>query len=327
VGHSTFTATRNKTAAAKVIFGQAFRAYKAIVDRDAFDKEEASSDEFSAGIALPRFMMSGEHKLVTLFLLLGLLFGLPYFAYRFFGRSLQERLLESLTALDRNAAYNEALLHELGVPEDKDLMARRKSRGILHAAFTQVGLLPPGASLLSVEGLPPLKEFRTRLLSSEGKRRDLGMQYNIPPEGIAALYAMFSAQSQEARDADVAPPPARAAPAALSDPARRATVFLVRQVLQANHQRLEAFATSVGTDQLRSVQRLLTAQKTVCTPLDELAAGGEARLPAKSRELLSQLPRVMEDLLSEIRKEASRFLQFRSEARARREREAMEKLE
>ncbi|KAG8348281.1 putative chaperone protein DNAj [Trypanosoma vivax] len=151
----------NKTEEARQLYVQVRRAYKALVDREAFEEEEARNvQEFSVGIALPRFLTSREHDGLVLFSLLSILIGLPLFLwYRFSGADGVTRLIQTVQS---DKIHVERFLKHLGISSDSKFIERRESRRHLTQLLIQLGILPENTDESTVASLPPYSDFITR---------------------------------------------------------------------------------------------------------------------------------------------------------------------
>lgn len=178
---------RNSTEEARVLFIQARRAYKALVDREAFEEEEAkSSSDFSVGVALPHFLISREHDGLVLFGLLGLLFGVPVFLwYKMTNNNKIEKLLNCV-ATDKEFA--EHFAKHFGIPEDLKFMERRISRQIILRELVQLGICPKNVSEHVVEKFPPLPDFIQRCVDAEHQKTFL-QKLGFNDNGIMLLQA------------------------------------------------------------------------------------------------------------------------------------------
>lgn len=151
----------NKTDEARDIYVQVRRAYKALVDREAFEEEEAKNvHEFSVGIALPRFLTSREHDGLVLFGLLGVLIGLPLILwYKFRGTQKIPHLLWRVR-FDKERV--ECFLKHLGIPEDPKYVERRDSRRCISQVLTSLGIVSENIRESVLTNFPPFPDFITR---------------------------------------------------------------------------------------------------------------------------------------------------------------------
>lgn len=155
----------NSTEEAKAIFVQARRAYKALVDREAFEEEEMKSTEFSVGIALPYFLLSHEHDGLVLFGLLGIVIGFPLFVWRKMTNSNNIRNL--IKTIDQDIKYTEAFMKQFGIPEYFKYVEKKISRDIIHSALSQIGIVSKSNSLRQVSKYPPLHDFIQRCIDAD----------------------------------------------------------------------------------------------------------------------------------------------------------------
>jgi len=84
---------RNKTVEAKRIFPQVQRAYKAILNKDSTNPDV--NEEFSVGIALPSFLVSGEHDALKFVVFVGVLVAVPALVYYYLMRGSSRSTLSS----------------------------------------------------------------------------------------------------------------------------------------------------------------------------------------------------------------------------------------
>ncbi|CBH14502.1 chaperone protein DNAj, putative [Trypanosoma brucei gambiense DAL972] len=151
----------NKTEEARLIYVQVRRAYKALVDREAFEEEEAkNTHEFTVGVALPRFLTSREHDGLVLFGLLGILVAVPVAIWYNFRD--QGGISQQLRHIQRGRERLESFLKHLGIPEDQKYVERRDSRRYLVRLLVSLGMLPPNTDENASLNLPSYPDFITR---------------------------------------------------------------------------------------------------------------------------------------------------------------------
>ncbi|ORC91992.1 chaperone protein DnaJ [Trypanosoma theileri] len=151
----------NKTEGAREIYVDVRRAYKALVDREAFEEEEAKNvHEFSVGIALPRFLTSREHDGLVLFGLLGILIGLPIIIWYNFKSSQKIPHLVWRVRFDKKRV--ESFLKHLGIPEDPKHVERRDSREAILRVLILLGILPENTNETVLANFPPFPDFIAR---------------------------------------------------------------------------------------------------------------------------------------------------------------------
>ncbi|ESL07184.1 hypothetical protein TRSC58_05133 [Trypanosoma rangeli SC58] len=175
----------NKTEGARDTYIQVRRAYKALVDREAFEEEEAKNvHEFSVGIALPRFLTSREHDGMVLFGLLCILIGAPIIVW--YNLRGTQKIPHLLWRVYFDKERVEHFLRHLGIPEDPKYVERRDSRRCTFQLFTTLGLLPPNARESAVAGLPPFPDFITRCV--EVDKNMTYLQNFLDPSTIQLLH-------------------------------------------------------------------------------------------------------------------------------------------
>lgn len=159
----------NKTDEAKVIFTQIRRAYKALVDRDAFEEEEAkSAQNFSVGVALPSFLLSRDHDGLVLFGLLGILFAAPFIVWRFLRETNKLEKLIKHISLDKTVT--ESFVKHFGVPEDAKYAERRLSRKTILRELVQLGIVASNVPDTAIEKFPPFPDFLQRCVDAEHQK-------------------------------------------------------------------------------------------------------------------------------------------------------------
>lgn len=161
----------NGTEEARALFIQARRAYKALVDREAFEEEEMKTAEFSVGIALPHFLLSRKHDGLVIFGLLGILVFAPLYVCRKFFYSNNVKKLVDTILLD--AKYTEMFMKRFGIPGDFKTMEKRISRELILFSLVQLGLVPKYATVQSVAKFPPLPDFIQRCVDAEHQKNFL----------------------------------------------------------------------------------------------------------------------------------------------------------
>nr|CCC92970.1 putative chaperone protein DNAj [Trypanosoma congolense IL3000] len=151
----------NKTEEARLIYVQVRRAYKALVDREAFEEEEArNAHEFTVGVALPRFLTSREHDGLVLFSLLSLLVAVPVIIwYKLSGK---EGISKHIAEIEKDRERVESFLRHLGIPEDPKYVERRESRRHLVRLLVSLDILPKSTDENTALNLPPYADFITR---------------------------------------------------------------------------------------------------------------------------------------------------------------------
>ncbi|EKF31830.1 hypothetical protein MOQ_004329 [Trypanosoma cruzi marinkellei] len=175
----------NKTDEARVIYVQVRRAYKALVDREAFEEEESkNTHEFSVGIALPRFLTSREHDGLVLFGLLGILIGVPIIVwYKFRGTQKIPHLLWRVY-FDKERVTS--FMKHFGIPEDAKYVERRDSRRCTLQVLISLGILPPNTRESVLVNFPPFPDFITRCV--EVDKNMTYLQNFLDPTAIEVLH-------------------------------------------------------------------------------------------------------------------------------------------
>lgn len=156
----------NKTDEARDIYLQVRRAYKALVDRDAFEEEEAkSSGTFAVGVALPRFLTSREHDGLVLFGLLSILILGPLVLwYKFTNNKKLPRLVWHIR-FDKERVEN--FMKLFGIPEDPKYTERQVSRQAVLNTLVSLKMLPPNVREDAVHAFPPFPDFIQRCIQMD----------------------------------------------------------------------------------------------------------------------------------------------------------------
>ncbi|CAJ1037151.1 putative DnaJ domain containing protein [Leishmania shawi] len=180
----------NKTEGARELYVQVRRAYKALVDREAFEEEERqNAQEFAVGVALPRFLTSREHDGLVLFGLLGLLIGLPiYIWYTFTNDKKVPRLLWHIR-FDKERVEH-FLLH-FGIPADPKYVARRESRRAILRILIALNTVPPNVREDVVNSFPPLPDFVQRCIDAD-KNAALFRNLGLDAKAVGALQSYLA---------------------------------------------------------------------------------------------------------------------------------------
>lgn len=161
----------NNTEEAKSLFIQVSRAYKALVDREAFEEENRENSEFSVGVALPRLLLSREHDGLVLFGLLAILIGLPIFFWKKMTSGGNIQGLINAVLVD--ASYTESFMKHFRIPEDFKYVEKKISREIILSSLVQMGVYPKNASSYALAKFPPLSDFIQRCVDSEHQKNYL----------------------------------------------------------------------------------------------------------------------------------------------------------
>lgn len=181
----------NKTDAARDIYVQIRRAYKALVDRDAFEEDEArNTHEFSVGVALPSFLTSREHDGLVLFGLLAVLILVPFYVwYKFTNDKRLPRLVWHIR-FDKERV--EHFMKHFGIPEDPKYVDRRDSRQTILRTLISLCILPANVRPDFVKNFPPFPDFIQRCIEAD-KNRTFLSKLGFNDEAISALQAAMVA--------------------------------------------------------------------------------------------------------------------------------------
>jgi translocation protein SEC63 len=180
----------NKTEAAKMIYPRVRKACKAILDRDAFDKE-VDTEEMSAGIALPSFLTSRNNDALVLVVLLGVLVAVPYWIWKKFKETPIDQFRANLRMIKQTEELLEPLYLQLGIPLDPKYIERRREREELANILFTIGVLP-AADTGAVEHLPPANDLK-RLCQDPARNAQTLQRLGLPPPLFPALKQFFDA--------------------------------------------------------------------------------------------------------------------------------------
>ncbi|KAL7702038.1 chaperone protein DNAj [Lotmaria passim] len=180
----------NKTEGARELYVQVRRAYRALVDRQAFEEEELKNvQEFSVGVALPRFLTSREHDGLVLFGLLALLIAAPIFVwYKFTNDKKVPRLLWHVR-FDKERVDH--FMQHFGIPVDPKFVARRASRRVILNTLITLNIVPPNVREDVVNSFPPLADFVQRCIEAD-KNATLFRNLGLDAKAVAALQAYMA---------------------------------------------------------------------------------------------------------------------------------------
>jgi translocation protein SEC63 len=315
---------QNKTEAARDVYTELRRAYKALVDREAFEEEEAQrNQEFSVGVALPRFMTSRENDGLVLFGLLGLLFGVPLAIWYKFRSNNQIPKLVKHAHLDRERV--EAFMQRFGLPADPKYVERRASQEKILDTLKSLGLAPSTASLSMVANFPSFVEFVARCMEPEKyltALRNLGFE----DQGIVTLQSHFTKVGPEEVDAFlVAYPPNESVvlhPKLLSQAEYRATRYLFEQHTEQVDAAMEKLVETLPFE-VRTPRKLVALHKEIYELLD-LVYKADKPLQRHIQNLV-EMPRRVQELLSELEPEMDKA--YRKSIRAYMEQQAQGKMQ
>ncbi|KAK7200895.1 chaperone protein DNAj [Novymonas esmeraldas] len=261
----------NKTDGARELYVQVRRAYKALVDRAAFEEEEMKNvQEFSVGVALPRFLTSREHDGLVLFGLLGLLIGLPiYFWYTFTNDKKVPRLLWHIR-FDKERV--EHFLQHFGVPTDPKYLARRSSRRAILRTLTTLNIIPPNAREDVVNSFPPISDFVQRCVEAE-KNAALFRNLGLDAKAVGALQSYMAVNGVQMVDEYEAANPHHGEDPKADDfqriplSAYRATRYLFQQHTVQVERALEELQVAMG-GHVPSAKKLLNLHEELYDLLD-----------------------------------------------------------
>lgn len=292
---------QNKTEAARVVYVELRRAYKALVDREAFEEEEAQSQqEVSVGVGLPRFMTNQENGGFVLFGLLGVLFAVPFGLWYKFRSNNQIPKLVKHAHLDRERV--ETFLGIFGIPADPKYLERCASQQKILETLKSLGLAPSTATLSMVINFPSFVEFVARCMEPEKYRTAL-MNLGFEDQGIITLQAHFTKVGPDEVDAFLAAhPPIDTTPQAqlLSAADYRAAKYLFEQHTQQVDDAMETLVQTLPFE-VRTPRKLVALHKEIYELLD-LVYKAEKPLLRHVQNLVD-MPRRVGELLSELEPE------------------------
>jgi translocation protein SEC63 len=289
----------NKTDAARETYTQMRRAYKALVDRESFEEEEMSRpQDFSVGIALPRFMTMKENEGMVLFGLLGLLFGLPlYLYYRF--RSDHE-VVALIKHIKRDRDRVERFMQLFGVPVDYKMIEKRDSQEAVRKILKAIGVA--GSDQLDMTEFPSIGEFILRAAEHE-KYAVYFHNLGFDDEMLRILHDYCAANGEDILNKFIQEHPVRAVEPMkmLSRSAYIATRYLFQQhTLQVDgaiKKLKEAFRLELST--LRKIE---AAHEEMYTLLDLVYNSANKPNP-KHVEQLMEMPARVAELLDKLEPE------------------------
>lgn len=303
----TYHPDQNSTEQARDMYIQIRRAYKALVDREAYEEEMEKSNEFSVGVALPAFMTSRENDGLVLFGLISLLFLLPFGIYwRFFRETSKLPALIKHVYLDRERVAT--FCAHFGIPVDPKYKERCDSRKELLAVLQLLGMINPKATVAAVANLPPLPEFVQRCMTPEKYGASL-MSLGFDKDGIASLQQYFTEHGpdlvekflKEHEVTDVQPMQF------LSQDAYEATRYLFQQHTIQVDEALEELQKMYP--EARTAQKLLSLHREMYELLS-LVYGRSKPLTSHIRQL-TEMPERTADLLDGLEPELVKYHQKR----------------
>lgn len=293
---------KNNTEAARDIYIEMRRAYKALVDREAFEEEESQRvQDFSVGVALPRFMTSRENDGLVLFGLLALLFGAPVAIWYKFRTNNELPKLVKHARLDRERI--ETFMKYFGVPEDPKYAEKQASRKKILHTLQKLGLAPSTATVSTVANFPNFPEFVTRCMDPEKYMTAL-TNLGFEPQGIATLSEHFTKVGPDEVEAFMEAHPVSRDVATVMRPisrsAFRATRYLFEQHTEQVDQALEKLSETLPFE-VRTPKKLIALHKEIYELLD-LVYSAEKPLHRQVQALIAMPERVAE-LLDELEPE------------------------
>lgn len=292
---------QNSTEAARELYVQVRRAYKALVDKEAFEEEESQrQQDFSVGVALPRFMTSRENDGVVLFGLLFLLIGAPVFVWYKWGRG--DNKIPRLMAharLDRERIA--AFMAHFGVPEDPKYVEKCSSQRKVLETLQHLGLAPATASLATVASFPNFPEFVARCMEPEkflNAFRNLGFE----DQGIKTLQDYFTQFGPEQVEEFIKSHPSRDPKpmVMLSKTAYQSTRYLFEQHTVQVDQALEELQASLPFE-VRTIRKLISLHAEMYELLDLVYLTEKPQ--QRHIQNLIQLPQRTAELLDELEPE------------------------
>lgn len=185
----------NKTEAAKPIYANIRKAYKALVDKDAFE-EEMGQEQLGVGIALPSFLVAKENDTLVLFGLLGLLFAVPFGIWYKFKGDISDKLIRLKDNVLKNELKIAQFLSRFNIPKDPRLVEKRHSKEKIAEAVRAVGLFPVDGDLSHFDGFPPFADFRARCLDAS-KHKVFLLNLGFDDEGVEKLATYFMDHPEE----------------------------------------------------------------------------------------------------------------------------------
>ncbi|KAG5491370.1 hypothetical protein JIQ42_01269 [Leishmania sp. Namibia] len=294
----------NKTEGARELYIQVRRAYKALVDREAFEEEEKNIQQFSVGVALPRFLTSREHDGLVLFGLLGLLIALPiYIWYTFTNDKKVPRLLWHIR-FDKERV--EHFLQHFGIPVDPKYVARRSSRRMILRTLIALNIVPPNVREDVVNSFPPIPDFVQRCIEAE-KNATLFRNLGLDAKAVGALQSYMALNGVSMVDEyETANPHVGEEPKAddfqrIPLSAYRATRYLFQQHTVQVERALEELQAAMGGN-VPSAKKLSNLHEELYNLLDTVYLRSEK--PSKQLVMkLIAMPQRVSDIIDAIEPE------------------------
>jgi translocation protein SEC63 len=302
----------NQTEHARVIYPQIKKAYKALVDPEAFEKE-MEQGEMSMGIGLPNWMTNHEHDGKVLFGLLGVLLGVPYYIWRRFQGNAIDSVRESIKSITETEEMLEPLYLQVGIPLDPKYVERRRERGELAGILVSLGIVPV-ADPNAVDHFPSIPELKRMCMDPQ--RHSAALQrLGLPPalwENLKAFFESYEVQ------------PILKLPEAAFTPVDRITYESTRYIIAKTQEKIAAQCnelvrtleslTQMQGLELRTVQKLTKAHSDFLDNLDEAYKPSSKLLPRELRaltetpqrraELTRDIPREIQAVFDHVQREA-----------------------
>ncbi|EPY23469.1 translocation protein SEC63 [Strigomonas culicis] len=268
----------NKTTEARDLFIQARRAYKALVDRDAFEEEEAKNfQDFSVGVALPNFLISRQHDGLVLFGLLGILVVGPFLIwYKFTNDKKVPRLVWHIR-FDKERV--EHFMQHFGIPVDPKFKEKQDSRALILKLLINLRIVPPHVRQDVVNAFPPLPDFIHRCLEIE-KNQTMFQNLGLQEQHLTLLQTYMAANGVQILDEFEAAHPPYTGDLTnefkmISPSAYKATRFLFMQHTVQVEQALVELQHEMGNNIMTSVKKLMNAHEEMYDSLDLLYSNYE----------------------------------------------------
>ncbi|KAH9601873.1 DnaJ domain [Trypanosoma melophagium] len=293
----------NKTEGARKIYVDVRRAYKALVDREAFEEEEAKNvHEFSVGIALPRFLTSREHDGLVLFGLLGILIGLPVIIWYNFKSSQKIPHLVWRVRFDKERV--ESFLKHLGIPEDPKHVERRDSRRSILRVLITLGILPENSNEAVLANFPPFPDFITRCVEIDKNMTFLQNYFDVSAiqllhdymvENGVKLLDEFAAAHAESNSNELTEPQL------VSFTEYKAIRYLLHQHTAQVDDALDELLVAMGGN-LPSARKLQNLHEEIFDLL-RLVFEGEGKPPRQHIQKLMAIPQRVSDIVDSLEPE------------------------
>ncbi|CCW61356.1 unnamed protein product [Phytomonas sp. EM1] len=296
----------NKTEEARYIYLQVRRAYKSLVDREAFEKEEEQNlHDYSVGVALPHFMTSREHDGLVLFGLLGILIAAPLFLwYKLTNdREIPNLLWKIRFDKERVARF----MKHFGIPEDPKYVERRDSRRAVLNILVSLRILPAYTDESVVNNFPPLLDFVQRCIDSKNNRNlllglglretDIEVLHDSMVSNGVEIVENFTRAAEErlSKMSDSAADSTKQ----LTQSEYRAIRYLFRQHTDQVDNALMKLKEQMGGANLPSVKKLLNTHQEMYDLLDMIYIRGNK--PSRNHlNQLMEMPQRVSDLVDAI---------------------------